>query len=185
MRCSCPLCYATTPLLKTPRFQSRTGGEDGAGFICHYRVLDKDELEPDVVAGELAELKKRVPGIKSASFDSGFHSPANQEHLPEIVPIVCIPVRGAKQAKAQAEQASAAFAAARRAHPGVEALIGVLQRGNGLKRCRDRSLLGYRRYVGIAILGHNLHTLGKLVLRQQDPQCAAARSQRQQRWAAA
>jgi IS5 family transposase len=159
--------------------------EDGAGFICHYRILDKDELEADVVVGEMSELKRRVPRIKSASFDSGFHSPANQEQLREIVPVVCIPVRGAKQAKAQAEQASAAFAAARRAHPGVEALIGVLQRGNGLKRCRDRSLLGYRRYVGIAILGHNLHTLGKLVVRQQDAQCAAARSKRKPGCAAA
>jgi transposase, IS5 family len=159
--------------------------EDGAGFICHYRLLDKDESEPDIVVGELTELKKRVPGMQSASFDSGFHSPANQEQLLEIVPVVCIPVRGSKQAKAQAAQASAAFAAARRAHPGVEALIGVLQRGNGLKRCRDRSLLGYQRYVGIAILGHNLHTLGKLVLRQQNPHCAAARSKRQQRSAAA
>jgi hypothetical protein len=92
---------------------------------------------------------------------------------------------GAKQAKAQAEQASAAFAEARRAHPGVEALIGVLQRGNGLQRCRDRTLLGYQRYVGLALLGHNLHTLGKLLLAQQDPACPAARSKRQRRSAAA
>ena len=72
-----------------------------------------------------------------------------------------------------------------RTYPGVEALVGVLQRGNGLKRCRDRTLLGYRRYVGIAILGHNLHTLGKLLLAQQDPACPAARTRRKRRPAAA
>ena len=123
--------------------------------------------------------------MKVASFDSGFHSPATQAELSEIVPVVCIPVRGAKQAKAQAEQASAAFAEARQAHPGVEALVGVLQRGNGLKRCRDRTLLGYRRYVGIAILGHNLHTLGKLLLRRQAPRSPAACTKRKERAAVA
>ena len=61
----------------------------------------------------------------------------------------------------------------------------MLQRGNGLKRCRDRTLLGYRRYVGIAILGPNLHTLGKLLLRQQAPRSPAACSKRKERAAAA
>jgi transposase, IS5 family len=159
--------------------------EDAAGFVCHYRVLGNAEAEEDIVVGEMTKLKGRVPRMRSASFDSGFHSPANQEQLSEIIPVACIPMPGAKQAKAQAEQASAAFAEARRAHPGVEALIGVLQRGNGLKRCRDRTLLGYQRYVGLAMLGHNLHTLGKLLLAQQDPACPAARSKRQQRSAAA
>jgi hypothetical protein len=159
--------------------------EDGAGFVCHYRVLDAAEQDADVVVAEMTKLKERVPGLKSASFDSGFHSPSNQAKLREIVPLVCIPVRGAKQAQEQAEQAAAAFAAARRAHPGVEALIGVLQRGNGLKRCRDRTLLGYRRYVGIAILGHNLHTLGKLLLRRQAPRSPAACTKRKERAAVA
>jgi transposase, IS5 family len=159
--------------------------EDGAGFVCHYRVLDAGELEGDIVVAEMAKLKGRDPDLKVASFDSGFHSPANQAQLSEIVPVVCIPVRGAKQGKAQAEQASAAWAEARRAHPGVEALIGVLQRGNGLKRCRDRTLLGYRRYVGIALLGHNLHTLGKLLLRRQAPRSPAACTKRKERTAVA
>jgi hypothetical protein len=159
--------------------------EDAAGFVCHYHIMDNAEAEADILVGEMIKLKERVPGIKSASFDSGFHSPSNQEGLKQIIPLVCIPVRGSKKGKEQAEQASAAFAQARRAHPGVEALIGVLQRGNGLKRCRDRTLPGYRRYVGLAILGHNLHTLGKLLLAQQDPESPAARTKRQRRCAAA
>jgi transposase, IS5 family len=159
--------------------------EDGAGFVCHYRVLDAGELEADIVVAEMATLKGRVPDLQSASFDSGFYRPGNEEQLREIVPVVCIPVRGAKQAKAQAEQASAAWAEARQAHPGVEALVGVLQRGNGLKRCRDRTVLGYRRYVGLAILGHNLHTLGKLLLQRQAPRSPAAATRRKRRSAAA
>jgi hypothetical protein len=53
-----------------------------------------------------------------------------------------------------------------------------LQSGNGLKRCRDHSYVGFRRYVGLGILGRNLHVLGKFLLQQDDPQCDAASSQR-------
>lgn len=55
--------------------------EDAAGFICHYRILDNAESEEDILVGEMTKLKERVPGVKSASFDSGFHSPSNQEGL--------------------------------------------------------------------------------------------------------
>jgi IS5 family transposase len=152
--------------------------EDAVGYINHYRILDPAEIEATIVVPEMAKLKQRLPDLKSASFDSGFHTPDNQEKLSEMIPVVCIPLPGAKQAKKQQEQASAAFKEARRAHPGIEALIGVLQRGNGLKRCRDRGLLGYHRYVGLAILGRNLQVLGKRLLRQQEHSCLAAHTKR-------
>jgi len=53
-----------------------------------------------------------------------------------------------------------------------------MQRGNGLKRCRDRSELGFERYLGLAILGRNIHTLGKLLIAQRQPQSAAASNAR-------
>ncbi len=37
---------------------------------------------------------------------------------------------------------------------------------------------GFARYVALGILGRNLHTLGKLVIRQQNATCEAAQSQR-------
>jgi|SRR6478672_1079493 len=113
-----------------------------------------------------------------ASFDRGFHTPDNQQQLSQIIATVCIPLPGAQQAKKQSEEASAEFKEARQAHSGVEAVIGVLQRGNGLNRCRDRSQLGYQRYVGLAVLGHNLQVLGKRLLRQQAPDCQAAQTKR-------
>ena len=61
----------------------------------------------------------------------------------------------------------------------MESAIGALQRGNGLKRCRDRSELGFERYFGLAILGRNIHTLGKLLIAHRDATAAAARSKRQ------
>lgn len=67
----------------------------------------------------------------------------------------------------------------RRRHPGVESAIGALQSGNGMKRCRDEGELGFERYLGLALLGRNIHTLGKLLLAQEHPKSGAARSRRQ------
>jgi hypothetical protein len=53
-----------------------------------------------------------------------------------------------------------------------------LQSGNGLKRCRDATELGFERYVALGILGRNLHTLGKLVIAQEDASAKAAYSKR-------
>lgn len=78
----------------------------------------------------------------------------------------------------QQATATIKFHQAHQRHPGVESAIGALQSGNGLKRCRDRSEVGFDRYVALAILGRNLHTLGKLLIVQQDADCQAATSKR-------
>ena len=53
-----------------------------------------------------------------------------------------------------------------------------MQSGNGLKRCRDKTELGFERYVALAVLGRNLHTLGKLLIAGEDESAAAATSKR-------
>ena len=70
------------------------------------------------------------------------------------------------------------FRKARKRHPGIESAIGALQSGNGQERSRDKSKLGYERYVGLGILGRNLQVLGKLLLAQDDAKCEAAKSKR-------
>ena len=154
--------------------------EDAVGFICHYQILAKGEQERDIVVPEMRALQKRLRGkIKKASFDRGFHSPENQEQLAEIVEHVCLPMTGKKKSQRQQEAASEEFHAARQRHPGIESAIGALQSGNGLKRCRDHTHLGFQRYVGLGILGRNLHVLGKVLLARDDPECLAASSKRQ------
>ena len=95
-----------------------------------------------------------------------------------IVPGLCLPKPGAKQAAEQEATASVQFRRARQRHSGIESAIGALQAGNGLKRCRDRSEIGFQRYLALGILGRNLHTLGRLVIAQQAPKSLAAQSQR-------
>lgn len=153
--------------------------EDAVGFICHYKVLAQGKLDKEIVVPEMRTLQARLGGkIKEASFDRGFHSPENQKLLAEIFEHPCVPTTGSRKSQQQEETATVEFRAARQRHPGIESAIGALQSGNGLVRCRDHSYVGFRRYVGLGILGRNLHVLGKILLQRDDPQSHAAHSQR-------
>jgi hypothetical protein len=153
--------------------------EDGAGFITHYYILPRDQSDRDVVVPQTRQAQQRHQGrIRRASFDRGFHSPENQEKLAKIIEHPCLPMCGAHQAAQQERTASVEFREARQSHPGIEAAIGALQSGNGLERCRDRTERGFARYIGLGVLGRNLHVLGKLLIARESPDCQAAHSRR-------
>jgi IS5 family transposase len=153
--------------------------EDGAGFVCHYAVLPRGAEDREVVVGEMKRVQQRLDGrIRSASFDRGFHSPANQAELVKLVAQPCLPKPGHIQAAQQAREATVEFREARRRHAGVESAIGALQSGNGQDRCRDHTFGGYCRYVGLGVLGRNLHVLGKVLISRADPTCVAGQSRR-------
>jgi hypothetical protein len=153
--------------------------EHAGGFLPHHHLLPRDAQDQDVVVEQTGTLQERLAGrVESISLDRGFHSPDNQAALAEIVSNVCLPKPGRKQAVEQLENAPPKFHRARRRHAGVESAIGALQAGNGLVRCRDESEVGLARYVALAILGRNLHTLGKLLIARQDASCGAASSKR-------
>ena len=50
-------------------------------------------------------------------------------------------------------------------HSAVESDINELEQ-HGLDRCPDSGIDGYRRYVGLAVLGTNLHRLGTILQKQ-------------------
>jgi len=153
--------------------------EDAAGFVCHYTVMPRGAVDREVVVGEMKQLQERLCGrIERASFDRGFHSPENQVELTKLVAHACLPKPGVHQAEQQEREATVEFREARRKHAGIESAIGALQSGNGLERCRDRTFGGFCRYVGLGILGRNLHVLGKLLLARADEKCVAGQSRR-------
>lgn len=155
--------------------------EDGAGFITHYYLLPRDQSDRDVVVQQTREAQRRHQGlIRRASFDRGFHSPDNQEELAKIIEHPCLPVCGVHKAAQQEKTASVEFREARQSHPGIESAIGALQSGNGLDRCRDRTERGFARYIGLGVLGRNLHVLGKLLIAREAPRSQAAYSKRKQ-----
>ena len=154
--------------------------EDGVGFISHYHLMQRNVHDADVVVEQTRRAQQLHDGeIRSASFDRGFYSIENEEQLSLIIPSTCLPPRQPKQFAEKMRQASVEFRQTRQRHSGIESAIGSLQAGNGLKRCRDRSELGLERYIALAVLGRNLHTLGKLLIARQNPLSNAAQSKRQ------
>ena len=153
--------------------------EDAAGFMIHQYVMPRDAQDREVIVPQTRLVQDRFEErIEEGSFDRGFHSPENQIQLAAILTHACLPKPGSKQAARQEAEASLTFREQRRRHPGVESAIGALQAGNGLHRCRDRTELGFERYVALAVLGRNLHVLGKLLIAQEDADCKAAFSKR-------
>jgi len=153
--------------------------EDGAGFISHYHLMDRDAQDAEVIVEQTQVAQKKHGGqIITASFDRGFYSPENESELSKIIDHPCLPPRHPAQYAERLAGESVEFRKARKRHSGVESAIGAAQRGNGLKRCRDRTELGFERYFGLAVLGRNIHTLGKILISRANSSCEAARSQR-------
>ena len=153
--------------------------EDSVGFVVGYSILAREAHERDVVVARTAELQERLGGkMERLSLDRGFHWPENQEALAEIVEHPCLPASGSKQAAEQERESSVEFRRSRKRHPGIESAIHALQSGNGLERCRDRTEPGFARYIGLGVLGRNLHVLGKLLIDQEARGSPAALSRR-------
>jgi hypothetical protein len=48
----------------------------------------------------------------------------------------------------------------------VESSINALENG-GLDRCPDHGIYGFKRYVGLAVLARNLHTIGDIIQKKE------------------
>src|SRR6202011_3895423 len=76
--------------------------EDRVGFIVHYAVIDRGQQDADIAEPMLKKAQEKCANrIKAASFDRGFHSPANQQELAKVVKAPCVPVRGHRQEERQ------------------------------------------------------------------------------------
>lgn len=153
--------------------------EDGAGFISHYHLMARDATDSSVVCEQTKIAQQQHNhAIKKASFDRGFYSKENEEELKEIIDGLCLPPSHRNQYAECMNEASLEFRKARQNHPGIESAIGALQSGNGLERSRDKSEVGFERYLGLAILGRNLQVLGKVLIARRSTDAAAAHSKR-------
>ena len=122
--------------------------------------------------------KKHAGQIETASFNRVFHSDENEAALSKIAGNDCVLPRHSVEFAERLKQGSIRFHQTRLRHSGVESVIGAMQRGNGLKRCRDRSEVGFDCYFGFAILCRSSHNLGNLLLAKHHGQAASAISKR-------
>jgi len=141
--------------------------EDQHRFILTHQVMEKT-TDDQVAIALLEQAQARFPTLTSASFDKGFHSPANQSALAALIPQLVLPKKG-KLSEAQRErEAAPEFIRLRRQHSAVESAINALE-VHGLDRCLDHGLAGFKRYVALAVVARNIQRLGAL-LRQQEAQ---------------
>jgi hypothetical protein len=139
--------------------------EDQYQFILHHEVMQQ-KTDDQVAVSMVAEAKKRFPKLSACSFDKGFHSPENQEELKKHLDLVALPRKGKLSQAAQAEQQSAPFMKARRAHSAVESAINALE-VHGLDMCPDHGIEGFRRYVAFAVVARNIHRIGAILWLQE------------------
>jgi IS5 family transposase len=139
--------------------------EDQHRFILHHQVMRM--LTDDAIAVSIIEdTKQRFDALHSVSMDKGFHSAANQAELSKVVNVVVMPKKGRLSAADRARESAPEFVRLRQQHSAVESAINALE-VHGLQRCRDHGIVGFERYVALAVLARNFQRLGA-VLRQQE-----------------
>jgi len=97
--------------------------------------------------------------------DKGFHSKDNQVRLREIVNLVVIPKKGRLSVADREIESGAEFVRLRQKHSAVESAINALEQ-HGLDVCPDHGIVGFKRYVALAVVARNVQRLGA-ILRQQ------------------
>lgn len=132
--------------------------EDQFGFLLHHQVME-DQTDDQVTVAMVAEAKKKFAALNSCSFDKGFHSPKNQEELQDLLDHVVLPRKGKLSLKAKEIEHSEDFIEARYKHSAVESAINALE-NHALDRCPDHGIIGFKRYVALAVLARNLQILG-------------------------
>jgi hypothetical protein len=148
--------------------------KDQFQFILHHRVMQK-QTDDQIAVSIIQETQSRFPDFLGCSFDKGFHSPINQKELPEMLDHCVLPRKGKLSAISREIENSEEFIKARRKHSAVESAINALE-NHGLDRCLDHGLHGFKRYVALAVVAHNIQILGNMLLQKELKQ-----EQRQQR----
>jgi transposase, IS5 family len=135
--------------------------EDQYQFILYHQVMEK-KTDEEICIPLVRETKERFPEVEQASFDKGFHSPANQNDLQQLVRMPVLSRKGKLSKQAREIEGSPEFRKARHQHPAVESAINALE-VHGLDYCPDRGIYGFKRYVSLAIVGRNLQRVGAIL----------------------
>jgi IS5 family transposase len=139
--------------------------EDQHGFVLHHQVVEK-QTDDRVAVSAVKETLARFPEFRACSFDKGYHSPANQKNLRELLEHVVLPKKGRRNKAEQKRESTPEFQAMRRQHSAIESAINALE-VHGLDRCPDHGIKGFKRYVALAVVARNIQKLGAELRRQE------------------
>ena len=77
-----------------------------------------------------------------------------------------MPRKGKLSAVDKATETDAEFVRLRGQHSAVESAINALE-SHGLDLCRDHGIVGFRRYVALAVVARNIQRLGAIIRQQE------------------
>jgi IS5 family transposase len=130
-------------------------------LIIDYKVVDHT-ADVNLMIPLADRLLVKYP-IASLSSDKGGWSKENKELLQLVIPQVIIPKKGKLNQTEYEQEHKVGYKKLRNKHSAIESNINELE-CNGLDRCPDRGLRGFKRYVGLAVIAYNLHRIGKVLL---------------------
>jgi len=134
---------------------------DQFNLIIDYQVVERTADVNLMIP--LADRLLTKYQIASLSADKGGWSKENKALLQLFIPNIIIPKKGKLNQTEREEEHEVAYKKLRHKHSAIESNINELE-SNGLDRCPDRGLHGFKRYVGIAVIAYNLHRIGKVLL---------------------
>ena len=156
--------------------------EDQYQFVLQHQVMWQ-QTDDKVAVSMVAQAQQRFPDLKQCSFDKGFHSPANQRALGELLEHVVLPKKGRLSAADKEREYSDTFRTARMQHPAIESCINNLEQ-RGLDRCRSHGTQGFERHVALAMIACNLHRIGLVLQRREKAKLERAKRRKLKKLAA-
>jgi hypothetical protein len=138
---------------------------DQHGFILHHQVM-QHQVDEQVAVSATRSAKDRFPTLRSCSYDKGCWSPSNRQQLEALLDQVTLPKKGNLSQSDKERETGDAFVRRRRQHAAVESAINAIE-NHGLDRCLDHGILGFRRYVALAVVARNLQILGDIIQKRQ------------------
>lgn len=137
---------------------------DQYGLIIDFHVMNK-ETDSQIVISTMGRILPKYR-ISSWSFDKGYWSQENYKALIHYVPHVIMPKKGRPNKEEKQRENSPQFKNLRKKHSAIESNINELEH-SGLHRCRDKGYEGFKRYVAMGVIAHNLKRIGRELLRQE------------------
>lgn len=137
---------------------------DQFGLIIDYHIME-NESDSEIVLSTADRVLSKYD-ILGWSFDKGYWHKDNKWILSTLVPKVIMPKKGKLNKQEAEEEHTKEFKKLRNKHSAIESNINELEH-SGLDRCPDRGFYGFKRYIGIGIVAHNLQRIGKELIRQE------------------
>jgi len=141
---------------------------DQFSFIIDHHVMVKEvdkQLAISIIERVL-EMYSEGCYFESISFDRGFYSLCAKEALSKKIEKVIMPKPGSKSAKVEAEEAEENYVKLRKKHSAIESNINEL-RHSGADFVPDKGLDGFKDYIAMSVLAHNLKRLGTIIIAQK------------------